>query len=109
MSSIRHSNFYSFYSFSALCLPFGRAQGAETVKNLSGRRRRPCSQLKVTFETLERLSRNRKALYVKPFLEQCGTGEKPDKSEGKSDAFNTVGRSVPRRFRLSSRFAFLDS
>jgi hypothetical protein len=32
----------------------------------------------------------RKTLYVKPFLEQFGTGEKPDESEGKSDAFNTV-------------------
>ena len=32
----------------------------------------------------------RKTLYVKLFLEQFGTREKPDESEGKSDAFNTV-------------------
>jgi hypothetical protein len=32
----------------------------------------------------------RKTLYVKPFLEQFGTREKPDEGEGKSDAFNTV-------------------
>src|SRR5437762_914196 len=33
-----------FCSFCALCLPFGKAQGAETAKNLPGRRRRRCSQ-----------------------------------------------------------------
>jgi hypothetical protein len=32
----------------------------------------------------------RPAVYVKPFLEQFGTREKSDESEGKSDAFNTV-------------------
>ena len=35
-------------------------------------------------------SQKRKTLYVKLFLEQFGTREKPDESEGKSDAFNTV-------------------
>jgi hypothetical protein len=32
----------------------------------------------------------RKTLYVKSFLEQFGTREKPDEREGKSDAVNTV-------------------
>ena len=37
-----------------------------------------------------RLRVTRKTLYVKSFLEQFGTREKTDESEGKSDAFNTV-------------------
>jgi hypothetical protein len=48
------------------------------------------------------------AVYVKSFLSNLEREKKTDESEGKSDAFNTVCRSVPRRLRLSSRFASRD-